>query len=150
VDRLQIRPAHVFRRVGAPFLALLLLQGNGTAAQAEPAREPGKLRCESREPTFDSREITCPLRVSESRQRFRLKVNFSGGHDDTSAAMAVSLDGRPLACEDGSKTRLMGEDGDVSLFCVFVVAPQAGAVPVLRATVSWSHAQYTDHDLAAD
>ncbi len=131
-----------------PFLLFLLSQTQLTGALAGGAPEPGNPRCESRSPTFDSREITCFLPASGGG-RFRLRVDFSGGHDDTMAAMSLSLGGVALACEPGSKTRLMGEDGDVNLFCAFSLDPRAAAT-ALRAVVTWSHAEYTGHELVAE
>ena len=65
------------------------------------------------------------------------------------ASMTLSLDGAPLACEQGSKTQLMGEDGDVSLECRFSLADAAGTKRVLKVLLRWSHAQYTDFELVA-
>ena len=52
------------------------------------------------------------------------------------------LNGTSLTCEDGSKLSLMGEDGDVSLTCLFT-APGVSERSRFSATFAWSHAQYT-------
>ncbi len=95
-------------------------------------------------------DISCPLTASGTSQHFRFKANFSGGHDDTMASMTPTLGGMPLTCEPGSKTRLMGEDGDVSLECKFSISETAGKSMILRVVLKWSHAQYTDHEFVAD
>lgn len=77
----------------------------------------------------------------------RFKAHFSGGHDDTKASMSASIDGDSVECEPGSKTRLFGEEGDVSLECVFSVAGGANQLRVLKVAVLWSHAQYRDFEL---
>lgn len=101
--------------------------------------------CESHTPRADRRDISCSLSASETTQRFRFKALFSGSHDDTAASLAPTLDGKPLACEAGSKTQLTGEEeGDVALECRFSIAPAAGAgaKQALRVLISWHHAQY--------
>ena len=60
----------------------------------------------------------------------------------------MQLDGQPIACAEGSKTRLFGEDGEVSLWCR-VAVPAGGAHQLLLETI-WSHAQYLDFALGAD
>jgi hypothetical protein len=133
------------------FPVLCLWSGLACAAGVEPvaAAAASKLQCEAQTPGGDLRSITCPLNAAAAPRRLRFKVDFSGGHDDTMASMTLSLDGQALACEPGSKTQLMGEDGDVSLECRFSVPAGADTRRVLRASVKWSHAQYTDFDLAA-
>ena len=82
-------------------------------------------------------------------QRFRLTVNFAGGHDDTNLRMASYLDDDALVCDPGSKTRLIGEDGDVSVTCVFSVPARTEGRFVFRSAVTWSHAQYTGYGFEA-
>ena len=123
-----------------------------TTSTAAPAALPSAAKpvCESQAPGYDSLLIQCPITASARPMRLRLKVNFSGGHDDTMASMTTSLDDTPLVCDKGSKTSLMGEDGDVSLDCGFVVAEKPGTKKVLRVKVSWSHAQYVDFEFNPD
>ena len=102
------------------WLTLMMVQVPLLAA--EPAAIPSASQpCESHDLTFDSKEIGCSLRTFSPGERLRLTVNFSGGHDDTMASMAVYIDDQVLVCDVGSKLRLMGEDGDVSLTCRFSV-----------------------------
>jgi hypothetical protein len=143
------------RSIHLSFLSLLSMAcvsvGLAHAADTKPASAAGsgKVQCESQSPGGDFRNISCPLDVSSTLQRFRFKVDFSGGHDDTMASMTLSLDGAPLACEQGSKTQLMGEDGDVSLECRFSLPGAAGTKRILGVALKWSHAQYTDFELVA-
>src|SRR5258706_9139397 len=129
---------------------LCLSAGLACAADVKPTAVTGsnKLQCESRSPGGDFRDISCPLDPASAPKHLRFKVDFSGGHDDTMASMALSVDGAPLACEQGSKTQLMGEDGDVSLECRFSLPDADGTKRVLRVLLKWSHAQYTDFELA--
>lgn len=90
-----------------PWVLLLPFQ----VVEAEPTAASV---CESRDLTFDSKEITCSIPASPGKSLPRLVVKFSGGHDDTMASMAVQVNGEPFTCGAGSKLRLMGEDGDVS------------------------------------
>lgn len=59
------------------------------------------------------------------------------------ASMTASLNGTALMCAAGSKTELMGEDGDVSLECKFSITEPTGTHHILRVLIKWSHAQYT-------
>jgi hypothetical protein len=136
------------RSILIPMLCLwtaLASAAEPTAGAVAPA--PSKLPCASQSPGGDLRNISCTLNTPSTARRFRFKVDFSGGHDDTMASMLLKLDGSPLACEPGSKTQLMGEDGDVSLECSFSVPNAASAPRELTVLVKWSHAQYTDFAL---
>ncbi len=64
--------------------------------------------------------------------------------------MTLTLDGAPLLCDAGSKTRLFGEDGDVSLECRFQIKAKAGVKLLLGVTLLWSHAQYAGTELVQD
>ena len=44
----------------------------------------------------------------------------------------------------------MGEEGDVSIECTFLVTGRAGSPRVLLVLLKWSHAQYTDFEHVAD
>ncbi|MGQ0698022.1 MAG: hypothetical protein ACT4PZ_07240 [Panacagrimonas sp.] len=120
------------------------------AAETSPAPGLGKLPCDWQPPVGDRLDVSCPLEASGTTQRFRFKANFSGGHDDTMASMTPALDGSPLVCDEGSKTDLFGEDGDVSLECRFSMTEKAGTKHVLGVKLKWSHAQYTDFQFGSD
>ena len=95
----------------------------------------------------DIRVATCTLPAD---RRYRLTVNFRGGHDDTSASFTASLDGRPFDCDADSKKTLFGEDGDVALYCRIGTASDGAATRTLVVTVLWSHAQFRDIVLAPE
>ena len=61
------------------------------------------------------------------------------------ASMQLQLDGAPLTCEAGSKVRLMGEDGEVSLICIFSTPQGKAEKHTVEASVSFSHAQYVSY-----
>ena len=113
-----------------------------TAAVAVGAPGEENPACESQSPGGDFVEFRCPLPTRGTEQRWRFQADFAGGHDDTSASMTLRLDDAPLECEAGSKTRLFGEDGDVSLVCRFRAREARGASPTLAVALQWSHAQY--------
>lgn len=117
------------------------------AADAVPTSPVGS-HCVLREPTFDSREVECSLSGGTEPHRYALTVNFAGGHDDTMAKMAPMINGAPAACEEGSKTSLMGEDGDVSLLRLFTAWGSAKGSSFV-ATFTWSHAQYVSYSFLA-
>lgn len=115
--------------------ALSLWLSLAAAGQPAVAAAPP---CQVLDPAWDSEEIVCDVDAAAHPGPWRLQVDFAGGHDDTLASMAPLLDGAPLACAEGSKLRLEGEDGDVSLHCDFRVTGRQ----VLRTRVTWSHARY--------
>jgi len=129
------------------FLALSMLALPGGMV---PARAQAAPACESQAGRGDRREVSCTLTPSGAGQRFRFRAHFSGSHDDTTASLTPTLDGSPLVCEAGSKTRLEGEDGDVNLECRFSTADKAGTKPVLRVLIAWHHAQYKDFELISE
>jgi hypothetical protein len=120
-----------------------------TAVTAGPAAAAEALTCEPLSVAWDRHEYRCPLTADGNERRLRFKADFSGGHDDTEASMALTLDGAPLACDPGSKTRLFGEDGDVSLECRLVLAGPAGTQRVLGAKLRFSHAEFVAIELSA-
>jgi hypothetical protein len=136
------------RSIGAMVFCIPLALGaaHGVAATGS---SPSPSGCEARPQGNDALQVTCPLGRSASVQRFRFTANFSGGHDDTTASMTPTLDGASLACEPGSKTSLIGEDGDVSVDCAFTVGEAPGTTRVLQVLLKWRHAQYTDFSLVA-
>lgn len=95
----------------------------------------------------DIRVITCTLPAGRPH---RLAANFSGGHDDTSASLSATLDGQPANCDSDSKTRLFGEDGDVSVYCRISASGDLATTHKLVVTVLWSHAQYRNFTFVAD
>ncbi len=131
----------------AAFLAVLVsaaIAASATTAAPQLRRSPA---CESQATSFDSHALKCSIPAGVSH-RYRLEVNFSGGHDDTMASMTARLDGVALHCDDGSKMRLMGEDGDVSLVCIFSTRAGSDEDHVFEASISFSHAQYVGYALA--
>lgn len=90
-------------------------------------------------------QVSCVL--DRPATAFRFRANFSGGHDDTKASMTVTVDGTPHRCDDGSKTSLIGEDGDVSLECMISFAKAPPMRRVLGVTLLWYHAEYVDAEL---
>lgn len=127
-----------------------ILQGLAVAAAVGPVQAQNKGQCESLVSPGDTRDIKCALSASGTVQRYRFRANFSGSHDDTTASMTATLNGSPLVCEQGSKTSLRFEDGDVSLECRFSISQTSGTQSVLAVSLLWSHAQYTDFELDSD
>ena len=119
------------------------------AAQARSEPTPaGASACTAVNPFGgDMRVVTCRLPAGRA---FRFTASFSGGHDDTSASLAATLDGQSTGCDADSKMRLFGEDGDVSLHCRIQAAGDAASVHTLVVTVLWSHAQFRDFAFAAE
>jgi hypothetical protein len=132
--------------VSVTFVLLSVLPPSVVSA-AKSGTQP---RCEAPSAPGDRRDIACKFSVSAAPRQVRFTANFSGSHDDTMASMTATLDGAVLACDAGSKTDLMGEDGDVSLHCRFTLVAQAGAERVLNVALAWRHAQYTGFELEAD
>jgi hypothetical protein len=128
-----------------------LLMLSGLTQAAGPGAPPIHGNCESRPPETRPRTgevliIECRLPASGPARAFRLRANFSGSHDDTSASLTATLDGQALTCEAGSKTALMGEDGDVSLNCGFPLTAMSAGERVFKARLAWRHAEFTDYE----
>jgi hypothetical protein len=121
----------------------LLAMTAGSAAAAEV------LTCDTQSAGWDRHEYRCPLTANGNEQRLRFKADFSGGHDDTEASIAFTMDGMPLSCSQGSKTRLFGEDGDISLECHFVLPGPAGTRRLLGVTVKFRHAEFVAVELSS-
>ena len=138
-----MRPTFAIVACMLPALAL----GQGAAATDAGRRITA---CRSQASGLDGLQVSCPLAADGMARRFRFRASFSGGHDDTMASMTPMLGGTPLPCDEGSKTSLVGEDGDVSLECRFRMAHTPGTPPVLHVRLQWSHAQYTDFELVAE
>ena len=99
------------------------------------------LTCAAKTEGGDLIDFTCPLVASGGSQVYRLRADFGGSHDDTSASLKATLDGAALECDDGSKLASFGEDGDVRLECRFRVKGQKGTTRLLAINLLWSHAQ---------
>ena len=64
--------------------------------------------------------------------------------------MTVTLDKVPVDCAAGSKTKLFGEDGNVSLVCHIRVRGPSSIRQVLGVALLWSHAQYVRTELVPE
>jgi hypothetical protein len=94
-------------------------------------------------------EVKCPLVPADKATRYAFKVHFSGGHDDTHAWLIPKMNDAPLVCTEGSKTELEGEEGEVSLACLFTVPSGSGPAHTLTVQVQWRHAQYSRFELSS-
>jgi hypothetical protein len=92
-------------------------------------------------------EVKCPLAAADKPIRYAFSAHFSGGHDDTHAWLSAKLNDAPLICSEGSKTELEGEEGEVSLVCLFTVAAGSEPPHQLTVQVQWRHAQYARFEL---
>lgn len=124
--------------------SLLMLAGLNATALAQP------LPCVTTELAGGGQDVSCALPAAAAAQRYRFRAEFSGGHDDTMASMRATLDGAALPCDDGSKTELMGEFGDVGLECRFLAPPQADAQGRFKVALRWSHADFMRTELMPD
>ena len=128
----------------------LLLSGSGLQP-AGAAESPGAVSapstCALMSSTYDSHDVACVIPGSGQARRFRFKATFAGGHDDTLVSIHPSLGDVELACEDGSKTRSFAEDGDIALQCDFTVVGPASVDAKFKATIRWSHAQFTAFEM---
>jgi len=61
------------------------------------------------------------------------------------ASLALRLDGASQNCEEGRKTRLVGEDGEVTLVCLFSIPGRNAKRHLFESIISWTHAQYVSY-----
>jgi hypothetical protein len=130
------------------FLLPVALALSAPLAAASDSTPAGAAACGETNPSGgDIRIVACRFPAGRPH---RFTARFSGGHDDTSASLAATLDGQATDCDPDSKMRLFAEDGDVSLHCRVTAAGAASGVHTLVVTVLWSHAQYRDFVFAAE
>lgn len=53
----------------------------------------------------------------------------------------ATLDGAPVRCEEGSKTRSEAEDGEVALVCRFRLEAPVDTKRILGVRIAWRHAE---------
>jgi hypothetical protein len=105
--------------------------------------------CEVDAAAGDAREFTCTLGQSAGAGRYRIEAGFSGSHDDSVLDMTAVLDGKPVACAEGSTTHSQGEDGDIALVCRFDLKGEATA-SVFKVKLRWRHADPADFNVASE
>jgi hypothetical protein len=131
-------------------LVVALLFAQPGSLWADPAAPAANVvsgaRCEANPQRGDRLEIVCSLPPERGVQRLRFRAYFAGSHDDTTLSMVPTIEGQPLACDDGSRMRVEGEDGDVHLECRFRAGSPASR-PMLKVQLSWHHARYTSFEL---
>lgn len=98
------------------------------------------------DPGLGGIDVTCTITSAPTDRTLRFKADPVGSHDDIVLAMTATLDDAPLVCDAGGKTRLVGEDGEVSLDCGFTVP--AGVAERFGAHVTDHHDQYIGKGLA--
>jgi hypothetical protein len=128
-------------------IAISLAAGLSACATTTPATFSASDACSERSAAFGKQEIQCQLPKTGVAGKLRFKVNFSGGHDDTSARIEPSIDDAPLTCDEGSKLFLSQEDGNVSLWCDFAVAGPVQGNGVFKVAVIWGHAEYVNYEV---
>jgi hypothetical protein len=111
---------------------------------------PNNVSCDSPVQLGEVREVKCAISGTGNVLKLRFTVSFLGGHDDTMASLKASEDGNPTECEKGSKTNLVGEDGEVSLFCNLSLLHEPDSSHALEFTARWTHAQYKDFELTSE
>lgn len=118
-------------------LSLLSLALCATPTHAEQA-----VACQEHKLFGDERRFECTIESTAGGAPPRFVALFSGGHDDTMAALKVQVDGTDSACGAGSKPELMGEDGNISLTCHLPVTGLSPGRHAVTVHLRWSHALY--------
>jgi hypothetical protein len=109
-------------------------------ALASAARAATPIPCESRLTGNGSAELVCAISPGDASAVLEFSAGFSGVHDDSQAGLAATLDAAPLACIEGSTTRITGDEGGNTLVCRFVLSPGARATRQLHVQLLWFHA----------
>lgn len=129
-----------------PALCIAALAG---CATQEPVVFAPAEACSVTASSYESRDVQCHFPQSQTGRKFRLKANFTGGHDDTSARLETFMNGAPLDCDADSKKNLFAEDGDISLWCTFTPAGTAQGDATVDVQIHFSHARFVDYEIAA-
>jgi hypothetical protein len=127
----------------AAMRCLLLL----AAALALPTQAATPIACEGRLTGYGSAEVICAVEPDKAPGPLRFSARFNGVHDDSQAGLAASVDAVPIACSEGSTTRIAGEDGGDTLVCRFMLAADALAVRRVHVHLLWFHAEPATFDL---
>jgi len=143
-------PVRMRRSPGAGLTGAVLLLAALFCGPPSRAAVAAALQCQVTPGLGEALDYTCLLTPARPGQRFVFRATFEGGHDDTMASLAAQLDGVAIDCDAGSKTRLMGEDGTVSLDCRVSPTGAVGAVHHLDIALAWSHAQYARYEISGD
>jgi len=122
------------------------------AACAIMAIPPAASACVVEEQTAVSGRVVCTIGSDMSdgpagAGRLRLEARFEGFHDDSLVDMALRLDGADVQCRPQDRLELSGEsgeEGEVTLFCSFRVAPSGGQRRTLIALLRFRHAGLSD------
>ena len=125
-------------------------QASATAADASSTTQAEPAPCETTLKMNDRFDLRCPLEGADKPVRYRFKVTFSGGHDDTKAELLTPNDDPLTACDAGSKVYLFGEEGDVSLECNITVPAKTKNKPPLELRVKWTHCDYAEHSFTRE
>lgn len=95
--------------------------------------------------------FACPLPTFTSAQQAHVKVELSGGHDDSLATLALQHNGKTLSCAQGNKTESEGEDGDIVLECRFTLPADVLTAPSnLAVTLVAHHTELEHYSLTLD
>lgn len=100
------------------------------------AAEP--LPCSARQTGAGSGIVTCPI---PSNTSLSFEASFAGVHDDSMAALALDIDGKPATCGPASQTRLEGETQGRALTCRFAAGDAGTATREARFRLAWHHAE---------
>lgn len=138
------------RNLAMAFLALgLSLPG---MVGAEGVKVSHAKRCRLSGPVGESQGFACTLPGGVAG-RLLFRATLGGSHDDTTGELTLTLDGKPVACGEGSKTTTegeFGEDGVVVLACRFLLPRSSAQGRDLRAMLKLHHAQYQGFELLSD
>jgi hypothetical protein len=119
-------------------------------ALALPAQAAPPVPCEGRSLGYGSAELVCAVAPGAAPGLLTFTARFAGVHDDSQAGLAASLDAAPLACLEGSRTRIAGdEDGD-TLTCQFMLAAETRAVRRVNVHLLWFHAEPVAFNLSRE
>lgn len=132
-----------------PFMRSLATLGLLAAAVGTPSFAQTVPACHTEQARHDRVEVRCLWPAAA--QGLRFEAHLAGSHDDTTATLAATLDGAPLACAPGTKTSIDGQDeGDVTLSCQLTAPAAASGAREVRFHVRWYHARYGGFDVRVE
>lgn len=120
------------------------------AALLAPTWAATPIPCEGRLTGHGSAELVCAVEPGDESGALRFSARFDGVHDDSQAGLAASVDAAPLACIEGSRTRIAGEESGDTLVCRFTLAAEARAVRRIHVHLLWFHAEPAAFDLSRE
>ena len=115
-----------------------------------PGQAATPVPCESRSVGYGAADLVCVVEPGAQPGLFTFTARFSGVHDDSQAGLAARVDDAPIACLEGSRTRIAGEQDGDTLVCRWLLAAKTLALRRVNVHLLWFHAEPVAFNLSRE